>query len=83
MSHDLSSDRSLVSVVSGRSRMGNITNVGIVWSASQSWLSMPQFVYLAPSLGLFIKYLVYTIFSVPHGCDDNNYSETYNNHNIV
>ena len=73
MSHDLSSDRSLVTVVSGRSRMGNITNVGIVLSARQSLLSLPQFVCLAPSLGVFIKYLVYTIFPVPHGCDDNNY----------
>ena len=73
MSHDLSSDMSLVTVVSGRSRMGNITNVGIVLSARQSLLSLPQFVCLAPSLGVFIKYLVYTIFPVPHGCDDNNY----------
>ena len=31
LSHDLSSDR-LVTLVSGRKRMGNITNVGIVLS---------------------------------------------------
>ena len=56
LSHDLSSDRSLVTVVSGHKRMGNIANVGIVWSARQSLLSLPQFVCLAPSLGVFIKY---------------------------